>query len=396
MTNEKGKTIKWIGVIGAVVLTAVLLAGCADGGPETAGGVPMGEGSTPAPTLPPLASAGRTVVADGELASPYPSLALGFGGGVSGRVASIAVHPGDTVTAGDLLAVLDQTEPQRTLGDAERALARAVEDRARAQRQWEQDVANAEQTLADAELALTTARLHYSTTTVEEATTALERARQAESDAEQDYNNALAWYPNFADPYYDNWQSAIRQRELAEMRLTDAQDSNSASYLEVEARQGDVAQAERALNALQEGVAPSYERAVEDAERQVADAQEALAHAQLVAPWAAIVLSVDVAPAAAVSGGTPVVTLLSIEEGLRFVTQNLSEQHVADIRPGQRAEITLRTFASTVLEGEVEAVVPQTGGASADARFAVHIRLAPTDLPLLPGLTGRVEIFTEE
>ncbi len=126
-------------------------------------------------------------------------------------------------------------------------------------------------------------------------------------------------------------------------------------------------------------------------------AQEALEHARLTAPWAAIVLSVDVAPEATASAGTPVVTLLSIEEGLRFVTQNLSEQHIADIYPGQRAVVTLRAFPETPLEGTIEAVVPQIGEAvETDAHFTVHVRLAPTDLRLLPGLTGRAEILTED
>ena len=107
-------------------------------------------------------------------------------------------------------------------------------------------------------------------------------------------------------------------------------------------------------------------------------------------------LSVDVAPAATVGAGTPVVTLLNVQDGLRFVTQNLSEQHVARLQPGQRALITLRTFAETPIEATVEAVVPQIGQATTtDARFAVHVRPAPTDLPLLPGLTGRVEIFID-
>ena len=121
-----------------------------------------------------------------------------------------------------------------------------------------------------------------------------------------------------------------------------------------------------------------------------------MAHARLVAPWAAIVLSVDVAPGADVGAETPVVTLLDVEDGLRFVAQNLSEQHIAAVYPGQRATVTLRTFPETELEGVVEAVVPQVGEAvEADARFTVRVRLAPTDLRLLPGLTGRVEIFTD-
>jgi multidrug resistance efflux pump len=142
------------------------------------------------------------------------------------------------------------------------------------------------------------------------------------------------------------------------------------------------------------------ERTEEDlveAERVLANAQEALEHAQLVAPWEAIVLSVDIAPEATVGAGTPVVTLLNAGDGLRFVTQNLNEQHVTDIHPGQRAVVTLRTYSETPLEGEVEAVIPQVEQAvEADARFTVRVRLSPTDLRLLPGLTGRVEIFTQD
>jgi HlyD family secretion protein len=336
------------------------------------------------------------VVADGQMVSPYPSLPLAFDGGVSGQVVTITVQAGDTVDAGELLALLDDSELQRAAADAERALERAVEDREQAQRQWEQDIADAEQALEGAERGLSTARLQYSNTTVEEATTALERARQAEADAEQEYWNMLEWYPNMADAFYDRWQVAIRERELAEMRLSDAQDTTSTRYLEIEAREDDVAQAERALAALQGGIAPTFDRAVEDAQRQLAEAQEALTRARLTAPWEAIVLSVDVAPAATVGAGTPVVTLLNVQDGLRFVTQNLSEQHVARLQPGQRALITLRTFAETPIEATVEAVVPQVNEVTAtDARFAVHVRPLPTQLALLPGLTGRVEIFID-
>ena len=115
-------------------------------------------------------------------------------------------------------------------------------------------------------------------------------------------------------------------------------------------------------------------------------------------------LSVDTAPGAEVGSETPIVTLLHVGDGLRFVTQNLSEQHIADVYPGQRATVTLRTFADAPLEGVVESVVPQESeDETSDARFTVFVRLVtsnPTDdasgqsLRLLPGLTGRVEILT--
>ena len=382
-----------------MLVAAIVLTGCRTQAADIPpGAMPVDADGTPQPTLPPTPPAGKAVVADGQLASPYPSLPLGFGGGVSGQVLTITVKAGDVIQAGDLLALLDDTELQRAVADARLALDRALTDRERALQQWERDVADAEKALADAERALTTARLQFSDTSLEEARTALDRARRAESDAEETLEKArVMWPPVPLDRYHDTLERAIRDRELAEMRLADTEDAHSVSHLELEAREEDVAQAGRALAALEEGIAPTYERAIEDAESQLAQAEEALEHARLTAPWAAIVLSVDVAPETTVGAGTPVVTLLNVEDGLRFVTQNLSEQHIADIYPGQRAVVTLLAFAETPLEGMVEAVVPQVEEVVAtDARFTVHVRLAPTDLRLLPGLTGRVEILTED
>ncbi len=357
------------------------------------------ENLTGEPTPPPMPE-GKTVVADGQLESPYPSLALSFGGGVSGQVLTITAKPGDVVRAGELLAELDDADLRRAVEDAELALDRAIVDRDRALEQWKQDLADAEQSLAGAERALTTAQLEYSETSLEEARTSLEWAQKAEHDREWEYNQALtAWPPRPADAYYDAWQRAIRDRELTEMRLADAQDAHRATYLGLEAREADVIQAERKLDVLRDGIEPAYQRAIEDAEQALVQAQEALVHAHLVAPWEAILLSVNVAPKAAVGVGTPIVTLLSIQDGLRFVTQDLSEQHIADVYPGQRAVVTLRTFPESPLEGVVEAVVPQVGetAAEANARFTVYVTLEQTEgLRLLPGLTGRAEIYTEE
>jgi len=396
------KIIRWA----LLLITLVALAGCGTqmgGRPPEA--VPVDESRAPQQTLPP-APAGRTIVGDGQLESPYPSLPLGFGGGVSGQVLTITVQAGDAVQTGDLLALLGDTELQRTLEEAQITLDRAIADRDLALQQWEQDVVDAEQALAEAERALAAARLEFSETSVEEARIALERAQQAEIDAEEEYKNAVAWYlPPIQEMKYEAWQSAIRDRELAEMRLTDAEDSQSINSLDLDTSEDEVAKAERELATLERGIEPSYDRAIQDAEQELIKAQEAVERARLVAPWAAIVLSIDVAPQANVGADTPVVTLLNVEDGLRFVTENLSEQHIAAVYPGQRAVVTLRTFPETPLEGTVEAVVPQMEeSVDTDARFTIHIRLAPADpsndpeqsLRLLPGLTGRVEIFTGE
>lgn len=377
-----------------------LAAGCARVVEAPVGAVTVEAELSAEPTPLPAVSVGKLVAADGRLASPFPSLALGFSGGVSGVVITITARAGDVVQAGDVLARLDDAELRRAVDTAQLTLDRAVLDQERAQAQWEQDVADAEQSLASAQRALESAQLQYSNTSVAEARTSLEHMRQAEADAKKAYETPLFgdYTPDDErERDYKAWQNAIREREFAEMRLKDALNARSVRALDTEAREQDVVQSERKLAALESGIAPSYARAIEDAERELAKAQAALKNAVLIAPWDAIVLSVDVAPKATVGAGTSVMTLLNIADGLRFVSENLSEQHVAALRPGQKATITLRAYPETPLEGTVEAIIPQAKAAeTTDARFTIHVRLAPTDLSLLPGLTGRAEIFTGE
>ena len=379
----------------ALSVVAILLTGCAGGPQQVVDGGPM-----PAPpdvyaTLAP-APTGKAIAADGRLASAYPSVEMGFEDGASGELQMIAVKVGETVEKGDLLALIDDTELQRAVDEAQLALDRAVADREEALLQWERDVADAEKTLADAERTLTVARLEFSDTSLEEARNNLKWAQKSESDRKAEYEKAQTmWPPIPVDSYRDSWNRAIDEREMAERRLADAEDAYAAEALKLKGYEADVAEAEQNLAALKEdGIGASYDRAIVDATAELVEAQEALEHARLTAPWKAMVLSVNVTPGTTVSAGVSIVTLLNIEDGLLFITENLSEQHVANVYPDQRAVVTLRTFADRPLEGAVEAVVPQVDETEgADARFTVYVRLSDVDLRLLPGLTGRVEIY---
>ena len=431
---------RWLLVL---TMAVVVLAGC---GPQPMerppDAVPTDANSTPQPTLPPSAP-GKTIVADGELVSSYPSLALAFGGGVSGRVLTITVKAGDMVQAGDLLAVLDDTELQRAADDAQVDLDRAAVNREQTIAQTDVNVRLAQLDLADAREGATDAELAAAYAAVRDARVELEVAQHTYSSTlNSGYDSNVRARKIEFDWYVGNYQrqkARFEQGEIsqsdhdhamnamisAEGRLNEALDREHIEDIQAKNRldqaQSNLYQAWKELELFQnEPLTETLMRAelavdqalierekaradLVEAERALAQAQEALKHTHLIAPWAAIVLSVDVAPRANVGAGAPVVTLLSIKDGLRFVTQNLSEQHIADIYPGQRAVVTLRTFAETPLEGTVEAVVPQVeGAADTDARFTVHVRLDPTGpssaseqgLRLLPGLTGRMEILT--
>jgi RND family efflux transporter MFP subunit len=121
-------------------------------------------------------------------------------------------------------------------------------------------------------------------------------------------------------------------------------------------------------------------------------AQDGLAQAQLVAPGSGTVLSVEVAVGAMLGAGTPVVTLLDTDR-LEFHTTNLSERDLAQISPGQEAEVTLKAYPNDPLEAVVVRIGVQAGAPVGDAAtFPVVLAFSDTDLDLRPGMTGRVEI----
>jgi HlyD family secretion protein len=123
--------------------------------------------------------------------------------------------------------------------------------------------------------------------------------------------------------------------------------------------------------------------------------EDTLAEAELVAPGSGTVLSVEVALGAIVGAGTSVVTLLGPDR-LEFQTTTLSERDLAQIVPGQAAEVTLKAYPDVAIEARVVRVGVQAGPAAGDAAtFPVYLAFGETDLDICPGMTGRVEIRSE-
>ncbi len=421
-----------------LLVMVVLVSGCGSASqvqsmatPIVATGVSQDE-ATPVPVV---RSSGNVILMDGELIAVYPSLRLAFGGNVSARVETLDVQIGQQVKAGDLIATLDDTDLIQAVEDAQLALDRAEEDLARnqtdaekryqksldtaqkkydkewdaAEKKYDRELQDAQTNLENAQTALARAQMQPPTTSLQEAKVNLDRARKSEADAADNYKQALdrPWEPqSIRDSYYEEWQRRIVDRQLAELRYQDAQISLDVYYLDLRTKERDVTRAQARLDEVEmdkvemdevekEENFTQYERAVEDAQKRLDDAQENLDNASLYAPWDGLVTSIDITVGATASSGTAIVTLLNVSD-LYFITNNLSERHVAQVQPGLQAQITLRTYPDDIINGTVEVIVPNANRKSdAEARFTAYIRVNAGDLALLPGMTGRVEIVTE-
>lgn len=380
---------------------------------------------TPQPTLPP--PGGTTVLAEGELVAVKPVLALAVE--ANGRLQQIHVQPGDRVEAGDVIATLDDDALQDAVTDAELQVAQAENSLAQAQLSlddllsWQPDetaVALAEANLAAAQVAYENAQSSDAAAgnSLTAARVNLEQAQRNLAEAQEAYDTAFdpgrEW--EFGVPGYK--EALEREREAAQRNLAFAEENLEVAQADYNlalaglnadtavSANASVLNAQQALQDATSGPKTSeidaarlqVEQAaiaLEQAEFMLAQAEDALAKSQLTAPWAGAVLSVEAASGGMVSAGTPIITLLDTEQ-LQFHTNNLSERDLAQINVGQPAEVTLKAFPNDTLAGTVAGVAPQASGMVGDAAiFTVQIDLAPTDLALRPGMTGRVEITDE-
>lgn len=415
-----------------LVTILFLLAGCGRGGevvtPESsleAETAVADATATPLATVP--VQSGTTILADGELVAVSPALPLSFT--TSGRLLEIHVTPGDRVTAGDLIATLDDEALRAAVTSAELQVTKAENSLAQAQLSlddlldWEPD----ELAVAVAEANLAAAEADYENAQSQDATAGnnLTVARVEVEQAERGLADAQEAYDTAWDPGRD-WELNIRgrkealenEREAATRALQQAEDRlevaqanynlaagglNNDAALAAEAA---VVNAQQTLDQATSGPEASEiaaarlqveqaQLSLEEARFNLAQAQSDLEEAQLRAPWAGTVLSVETAPGTIVSSGTSIVTLVDTQH-LQFHTSNLSERDLAPVAPGQAAEITFKTYPGRPLSGTVARIEPQAAGTVGDAAtFTVVIDLPQTDLMLLAGMTGRVEIRRE-
>jgi multidrug efflux pump subunit AcrA (membrane-fusion protein) len=181
----------------------------------------------------------------------------------------------------------------------------------------------------------------------------------------------------------------------------------ASSAVGVSAFQRDSVAAQLAL--LQAGASPQQlaaaEAAVQQAQAQarqaeaarevalagLAAAQAQLAQADLTAPFAGVVVQINLEVGELAVPGAPVVQLADLA-AWRMRTTDLAETDVVLVRVGQPATITLdalagQTFAATV--AEISALAETNRGS---VTYAVTLDLAPVDAPLRWGMTAFADI----
>ena len=157
-------------------------------------------------------------------------------------------------------------------------------------------------------------------------------------------------------------------------------------------------QAKAEFERVVEGPTPEeiarLEHQVAAAEVALEDARARLAQAQLVAPFAGTVLEIAVREGENVGPGQFLILLADLST-LEIVAE-IDEIDIGEVQPGQAVKIRLDAFPGEELSGTLVHVAPAASTDRGAGTFLGRVRLAPTDLPLKPGMGASLEITTLE
>jgi len=337
-----------------------------------------------------------TVNATGYLAA-QDQTNLFFASGAPLAVVEVNAELGDTVTAGQVLARLDEADLQLAVVEAEQAVAVAKLRLAVLQAPARPE------NLAVAEANLKVARNQVYSASLGQTPEQIEIARLnlvlAQNALNQTYAamDRLVEQGKFAEKNALQAQAdqQVEAAQIADLRYHQAQ--AAPGYGQAATALASVEQAEVALARLQQGP----ERADLDiAALQISQAEAALAIAQhnldsavITAPFAGVVAAVNLRlgePA----GPLPAFVLADLS---RFYLDVLvDEVDVATAHPGQAVTVTLDALPNLLLAATVEKIAPVAQVNAGVVSYPVRLVLAPGAGQLRGGLTATAAIVVSE
>ena len=255
---------------------------------------------------------------------------------ISGRVSQVLIEGDQRVTKEQLLVVLDPTDAQIEVRQAEAALAAA-----------KTQVMQAQAALQSAEAQATAAAADVKT-----ATSAIAAARAARDRTQRDYARSRelvaqgAIGPQQLDADHAAADVAEAQYQSALTQLTSTTDGARSGFAVVKQREAQVAAAQAAV--LQ-------------AEAQVAAARRQLEETRILAPADGVVASqISAQRGQVVQPNQPL--LMLVFSARRWVEANFKETQLKNVRVGQPATIRVDLLRRS-FPGHVERLGPATGAA---------------------------------
>ena len=317
----------------------------------------------------------------------------------SGNIGEIAVEVGDAVTAGQVLAALDDASLSQSsilaradLINAQRALDDLLNDQV--------TMAQAQQAVYTAQQALYAAERAMDRFEGDDYKDALEEARQDVIDREDELTEAQDAF----EPYED-WDATNETRQRYEQDLIDAQNAydeavrivalleleQQAAQASLEAATASLAAAQREYDRVKDGPDPDDVAALE---ARIAAAQATLDLTQLTAPFDGTITEVNLKEADRVAPG---VTAFRIDDLSRLIVDvQVSEVDINSIQIDQPVNLSFDAILDKEYHGRVTQVAQVGTVVQGVVQFNVSVELTDADEAVRPGMTAAVNITVEQ
>ena len=361
---------------------------------------------------------------DGHIAAIAPKIA--------GNVVEVLVQDNQEVKTGQLLVRIDPRDFQAKVDMAKAQLARA-ESQLRAARvvvPWtsettESGAAGASAQLADAAAELERARLSFeqasgSDLAYAEANVRVKQANHDRAQADLARMKPLADKAEISQLQYDSYVAAagVADNELqaSRQKLASAQKDAAIKKAALDAAQSRVSQAKAGVETstanrkqvdIRSADAGTAAAAVEQERANLANAELQLSYTTIASPIDGAVTRKSVEVGQIVAPGQGLMAVIPLHG--TWVTANFKETQLSNVRPGQRAEIHVDMYGTSV-EGRVDSIAGATGSRmsllppeNATGNFVKVVQRIPVKilvekdegLILRPGMNVDVKIFTK-
>jgi|GEM_PF-736797 len=343
---------------------------------------------------------------------------------ISGRVSEVYFRAGDNIAAGQVYAILDQSDALNQLKQANMGLQQAISGKETAIAnlskavtaakvttiQTDAVISQAESGLASAKAQMELAKQPTRTQDKSIAENAVATTKAQLDNAETEFQRAEKLYKEGAvsQSTYDSartvytaakntYDSALQQLSMVKEggrteSITSAQ--SAVHNAEQALRQ---AKASAADNMLRQEDIKSAKAGVKNANAMISSArtgiaiaQENLANTYIKAQVSGQISARAVEPGQVVMPGQAIGTVVNMNS--LYFQADLSETDVKDVRIGQPVVVGVDALPSQVIKGVVDIITPE---AALDSRkFPVRIRVLGSEVALKPGMYVRGSITT--
>lgn len=310
----------------------------------------------------------------------------------SGTVEHVAVDVNERVKAGQVLARLNTADLERAIQQSKIALEQAQLNLDTLVKPIvEEDLELARLAVQSAAQGLEAARLGKQTSQID-ANNMIVQAQRARENAFKDLQSVVG--TSSEERARSKFESAEEQEYLAKINAELTNEQAQAQWL---AAYNGYQQAAENLNKLEQSPDANRVRQaelqIEQAQLNLEQTQSNLANTVIEAPFAGLIVAVNVQEGTQAPVSSPAFTL--VDDAAFYVDVTIDEIDIGKVAVGQSADVTLDAFPDTIVSGTVENIAPSSINIGGIIAYRVKVHLTETgDAVLRDGMTANVVIHT--